>query len=706
MKFLQRYLTFILPLFFFVVGLLTLYDYGMNWDSPVHFARGQAYLRYILTGKTNYNDVPGFCLNQYGLNSHVDYATGEICDRHRKARVSEYESNLLDFNSWVATATYGHPAFSDIMLAVSNNIFYKFLGWVEDINAYHLYSIFTTFLLALTVSIWTQQTFGKFAATIAVLTLYGFPLLFAESHFNIKDPPMAAFFTISLYFFWLALVKKRPLYLLFSALAGGASLGTKLNFVFAPFVLFPWIAAYASNTKFSFLSKKMVFMLLLYPIIVLLVFFLSWPALWTDPVGKFLQVIKFYQDIGVSGCKHFYFTRGWFTECTDAITLQYFVYTVPLFSLFLVLVGSIVSIFKFRENKYVTLLWLSLFIFTLLRVTLSLTSIYGGLRQIMEFVAPMSMIAGVGALSLRNFFAKILRKLYLTQKLSPKMIIYITSSVLILGYIPIYVQIAKMHPFQNVYFNRLMGGLKGAAERDFSGYGNSYGSVTVQGIDWLNKNAIPNATLALVSGNAQNISRASLREDIEFSNGSRSGYNLKGEYLMLSVVGQDIFENTFRYKYLDKFLEPVYDLKVDGISLLKIWKNDADHLKNGIKQDYLTSRIKANFTTEEGSKDITLNLKGKKNLKALGITLLGNECKEQMIGMIVNISENNIEYIRKADNINGFTDREINGWGADFVYLFTGDEAQYIRLSLPRTYQCKLSDIKLSVFTFGKEVTE
>ncbi|OGY13871.1 MAG: hypothetical protein A3A58_01205 [Candidatus Blackburnbacteria bacterium RIFCSPLOWO2_01_FULL_41_27] len=695
MNFIVRYSAFLLPLIFLIVGLLTLYDYGMNWDSPVHFARGQAYLRYILTGKTNYNNNPSFCTNEYNLNSRVDAATGEVCDRHRVIRVSEYESNLLDFNSWVATGTYGHPAFSDIMLAVSNNIFYKFLGWVEDLNAYHLYSVFTTFLLALTVSVWTKQTFGLFASVVAVLSLYGLPLLFAESHFNVKDPPMAAFFTIALYFFWLGTTRKRPLYLIFSALAGGASIGTKLNFVFAPFVLLPWIIAYSLNVKFSFLSKRMVLALFAYPVIVLLVFFVSWPALWTDPVGKFLQVINYYNDIGGSGCQHFYLTRGWFTECTDITTLKYFVYTVPPFTLLLVLVGSIVSAFKFRGNNFVTLLWLSIFIFTLTRVTLSLTSIYGGLRQIIEFVAPMAMIAGVGALFLRNKLADVLHKFT-----SPKKSLMFASIILLSGFVFVYLPIYKFHPYQNTYFNSFIGGLKGAAERDFPGYGSTYGSVTIQGIDWLNKNAEKKAILALVSGNAQNISRATLREDIELSNASRSGYNLEGEYQMLSVVGQDIFTSTFRYEYLNKYLEPVYDLKVDGVSLLKIWKNDKDHLKAALTPEYMTSKVKVPVSIEEGSKEFTLNLKEKKNLKALGLTFPNADCKLQSIGTTVHVSPDGVAYFRKADGINAFSDREVFGWGTDFVYHFTGDEAQYIKLLLPRTYQCEPTDIKLSVFVF------
>src|SRR3989344_7152323 len=301
----RRFGYLLAPVLLFVLSLATIYDYGMNWDSPIHFARGQAYLRYILSGKTDYSDLPSLCKSEYNLNSRIDLATGEVCDRHRKVRVSEYESHLLDFNSRVATTAYGHPAFSDIMLAVSNSVFFKSLGLVEDVPAYHVYSIFTTFLLATTVSIWVKKTFGTFASIIAVLAIYTFPLLFAEQHFNVKDPPMATFFTIALFFFWLAFTERKAKYLIFSALAGGASFGTKFNFVFAPFILFPWFLVYTtlqlkgtlSKYKsltfrkvvegfFNLYPKRLFFALGLYPIIVFLVFFFSWPALWSNPADK------------------------------------------------------------------------------------------------------------------------------------------------------------------------------------------------------------------------------------------------------------------------------------------------------------------------------------------------------------------------------------------------------------------------------------
>lgn len=705
MSFFTRFSTFFLPLLFFIAGLTTLYDYGMNWDSPVHFARGQAYLRYILTGKTNYDGLPRYCMNADNLISQVDHETGEVCDRHRKVRVSAYESNLIDFNSWVAQSVYGHPAFSDLILAASNKIFFQYLGWVEDVDAYHLYSLFTTFLLALTVAVWAKQTFGIFASIISVLTVYTFPLLAGEQHFNVKDPPMAAFFTLSLFLFWLSLIKKKPLYLILSALAGGASFGTKFNFIFAPFILLPWIIAFGitllrTNTVRSVLSRKMFFAFCLYPIIVFLVFFLTWPALWSDPLRSVPQVFSYYQDIGGPSCGYSFPNYLWFINCSQLITLKYFIYTIPPFSLFLFATGIIVSIVRFKEKGFAAILWLSFFTITIMRVTLSISNIYGGLRQIMEFIGPFAMTTGIGALFLRDLTVKTLTKLPQEKALKKKTLVFAVSVLLGLGYIPIAIELIRLHPNENVYFNSLIGGLKGAAEKNFPGYGNTYGNAYLQGVKWLNQNAKPGARLALVSGLGQNLSRGQLRYDIDFANNYRSGYNQEGEYLMLLIAGNETWIETFRHKYLS-LLNPLYDLKVDGVSLLTIWKNDKKYLKDGINLDSQTERkIDLKFIAAGNKKEVIIKLNGNKNLKALGLTFPSQKCKDTMIGAKIYISTNGGEYIQKAEGVNNFTDREIFGYNTDFVYLFPGDEAQYIKIIPPEDYSCELSTINFTVFTF------
>src|SRR3989344_4228074 len=68
-------LPLILSLAFFIIGIFTLSDYGINWDSPLHMLRGQAYAHFFLTGKDSYGlpegvspnlvAPPGFKVSRY-----------------------------------------------------------------------------------------------------------------------------------------------------------------------------------------------------------------------------------------------------------------------------------------------------------------------------------------------------------------------------------------------------------------------------------------------------------------------------------------------------------------------------------------------------------------------------------------------------------------------------------------------------------------
>src|SRR3989344_9163057 len=53
-------LVLLVPILFLIISVLTLSDYGINWDSPKHFIRGQSYLHFILTGKRDFLDIPAY----------------------------------------------------------------------------------------------------------------------------------------------------------------------------------------------------------------------------------------------------------------------------------------------------------------------------------------------------------------------------------------------------------------------------------------------------------------------------------------------------------------------------------------------------------------------------------------------------------------------------------------------------------------------
>ena len=46
--------------------------------------------------------------------------------------------------------------------------------------------------------------------------------------------------------------------------------------------------------------------------------------------------------------------------------------------------------------------------------------------------------------------------------------------------------------------------------------------------------------------------------------------------LTFNDSGKDFF---YVWEYTNKFLIPLYEVKIDGVSILKIWKNDLEHTK-------------------------------------------------------------------------------------------------------------------------------
>ena len=159
--------------------------------------------------------------------------------------------------------------------------------------------------------------------------------------------------------------------------------------------------------------------------------------------------------------------------------------------------GIVASVMNIKKHNFVIILWLSFFLVTIGRVTFSVTAVYGGLRQIMEFIGPFALIGGLGALVTRNILVKSIIPLPFMKNVSQSVVRFFVSIVILLTFVPIFFEMVRLHPNQNIYMNKFIGGLSGAAERNFPGYGNTFGNVYLQGVEWLNKHADKNAKVIL-----------------------------------------------------------------------------------------------------------------------------------------------------------------------------------------------------------------
>ena len=546
---------------FFIISFITLKDYCISWDEPLHFMRGQAYLHYYLTGLKNYDDLPK--VNLQGTNGQPK----NIPEPRRSFYQDDYHNGEFSFKDDI-----GHPPLNDQIAALSNLIFFQKLGWLDDINSFHLFNILASSILVFAVSFFMLETFGIFPALIATLILITHPLFFSEAHFNIKDPPETAFITMTILFFYMSLKKFSLKWLISSIVFFSLALGTKFNVLFLFFAVIPYLLIIHKPKKIKKIPKRFFITLFCAPIIVLLILFISWPYLWADPINNLLSIFKYYKDIGTGSV---YQSANFFFLGFNSYPLQGIVFTTPPATLLLTSFGIVASIIYRKKFEYVSLLWFLMLLVPILRVTVPGTVIYGGIRQIFEFIPAIALISGIGA--------KYLLYLISTQLGGNKKAI----SAVIIGVVFIFsvIPILRLHPNENIYFNFLIGGLKGAKEKNFPAWGNSFGNAYCQGISWINKNAEKNAKLALIQGTPANTPAILIRADIQYnySGNSTKTYfssNAKmGEYLMELTYGDSSKPNSDIWRYVENYLEPIFEVKADNVSILKIWKNDPAHTK-------------------------------------------------------------------------------------------------------------------------------
>ncbi|KKU10914.1 MAG: hypothetical protein UX13_C0001G0005 [Candidatus Woesebacteria bacterium GW2011_GWB1_45_5] len=527
----QKFILFLVPAVFFLVSIFTLKDYGISWDSPIHFRRGQSYLHYLTTGKMDYKDVSG--------------------------KMSYFQSNIQNA-SYFLQDDGGHPPVNGILSAVTNYVFFRQLNILGDIEAYNLFIVITSSLLVLIVGLFAFGEYGIFAALSSQTILALYPLFFAESHFNIKDPPLAFFFGLTIYLIWLAIKRNKWWLMIAAGLSSGIALGIKFNILFLPFIIVPYLFL----EKRFFKNAKLVIAFLVIPVISFLILFALWPYLWAGP-GRLLSVFDYYKNIGTgTGYQNNFLLPGGL----NAFALFWITITTPPVVLLLVLTG-VLAIMRDRAKQKTGVLWLLWMIVPIVRISLPNTTVYGGIRQIMEFVPAMALIAGVGA-------SRIVSGIKF-----PKAVFY----VLILTVLS--VPVVKLHPNQNVYFNSLIGGLHGAYTKNVPYWGNSFGNAYWQAVKWLNENSESGARLALIQGTMTNIPPVQLRSDIDFSNLNWSGIFRSGEYLLELTHNDPVKLYPYGWEYVENFLDPVYEVKVDGVAIAKLWKNDLEHTKTEFRKE-------------------------------------------------------------------------------------------------------------------------
>jgi hypothetical protein len=655
--------TVLVILFFAFFSIRTLPDYGVNWDTFQHLARGQIYLRYLTQGKTD----------QLKPKS--------------EQQISYYQITPLTFD-WAQQMTIGHPPLSDILMAGINRVVWGKFGLVGDIESYHLYVVLMTILTMSLLGIWSYIAFGPIASAFTVLAFGTLPHLFAEQHFNIKDPLVLAYYTGALFFLWLAIEYKKIWPIIVSALFFGLSLGTKFNIIFSIFPIGVWLVSlkFWENKK---LTKIVIVSLVLIPIIAYGMFLYSYPALWSSPIQKAVDVVRYYQSISkpLVACTYYPLTIYWFEQCSDWKTPLLFMTTTPLITLLLFVFGLMFGLKHIAKKNNLTYLWITWLLITLGRATLPVTSLYGGsLRQIMEYMAPLSLLSGVGAIFIFNWIVQARTK-------------YIFVIIVCVSYIIVIFQIIKIHPNENVYFNELIGGLRGAVRNGVEGANNTYGNAYKQGIRWLNTNADYGATISLGMGIRSAIPDGYIRTDIRYVGDQSIISAQKGEYIMeLAYPGMNV-NDYFRMRYALRFLNPVHVVSVDGIPLLYIWKNDKQHTM--VNQQIEDEMQKNDYQQETTNDAVRFSFINTIPIKRIEFFYTNTSCVNLIQNTFLSISNDRGKTWFNSWGVVGDFNFEIPFHpGVNNVYLFTGEKITDLNLYYPRSENCSWSDIMFKIIRY------
>lgn len=666
------FLATFLATIYFIAAFSTLSHYGISWDETIHFYRGQAYIQYFLTGKTTYDNLPQ--TNLQGTNGDPDKVT--------IPRRSFYQSDLYNGEYFLKNDS-GHPPLNGELAALSNFIFYQKLGILGDVQSHHLFNILASTLLVFVVAYFAAEYFGIYVAIISFLALVTYPLFFAESHFNIKDPPQTAFFTAAIWAFVNSLKKGSIFWLVLFYLFLGLALGTKLNALFLPLVLLFYLALryrdyfFKPGKVFNSIPKKYLTVLVIGPIIPFLIFFISWPYLWQDPVSNTLNIFRYYKEIGTGA---HYQPENFFLGGFNTFPWQWILFTTPPLTLILLFLG-LVSVWIQRGKKLIGLLLIFWFLMPIMRVSLSSSTIYGGIRQIMEFLPAMVLLAGLGVWQIVEWCKGI--------KYFEKRIIFLQTLLIVAFIWPILV-IVKLHPNENIYFNFLTGGLPGASARNFPSWGNTFGNAYFQGIKWINENAEGGSKLSLIQGTSPNAPVIFLRKDIDFKSGNWSGIERGGEYLMELTFNDSARSFNYAWDYVENFLDPVYELNVEGVPILKIWKNDLEHTKPAAKKNEV--EFLGSIQVKKEGRIIVLDMGKIASISRVYLYFDQlTDCQMPKATLVelsrdqsVWFTEKDIIPFRQVKQEENITDGKIE-------YFIAGKEARYVKFVFENTNACPLN---------------
>lgn len=546
---------------FLIIAIKTLPDYGFTWDGA-DFYIGDKYFYFFKELNPDYLIFSLDNIDLYNRPDHPDFY---------------YFSKLFRDNPyWVWPV-------GSIASSCTKYIFFTRLAVMDAIDAHHIVVPLLAAVLIIALYVFAVKYIGWQAAVIAIVSLATYPRFWAHLHNNTKDIPSTVMFSLVILSGYHAVRKRRPQLIIATGFLWGLALASKANAVFVVPILVPFLVAEA------WMHRKRVNWILTRPSLLaffsvipvaILTMFLVWPYLLLEFPENALTYLKYLMTRGGDG------DPGW-----NIIPLTYAVTTMPIPVIILLTIGlGKIAATTIRQRSLDSLhllivLWL---IIPVLRVSIPYANDFDGIRHWMEFLPAAAIIAGIGGATLLDSLRLITRR-FLSNGWASQSAMRTGLFLLMVTiyFLPVIAWNTQNHPNQIVFFNAMIGRLAGAQQRGLPEATDYWGSSYRSGIKWLNEHA-PERSL-LLTGVGEHIvhivEKVWLRDDIvnariplhpNTQEVSPELLNIvdtyDGDVYLMYITRQEHYSPFL--KTLDATLAPVFEITVDGGSILKILRLD------------------------------------------------------------------------------------------------------------------------------------
>jgi hypothetical protein len=506
---------------------VTAKDYGVSWDEPAYFHATDLHLKW---------------LKEAGGN----ITTGSL-------RQSLDDSRIVAAWHW-NPYNVPHPPFSRIVSAIAKGATAPLL---EKFTAYRLGPALFFALLVTIAYLWLNELFGFKAGFFAAVALILTPNLFAYAHIAVTDLPLAAMWFLTVYCFWKGLGAWQ--WSIALGVAWGLALSTKFPASLIPVPLIVWAHLFHRDKYVN----NIFALLFLAPVVMVA----TQPYLWHQTSLRALEFL--YEGISRGYRPDANFAVFFFNQILSSHQLpwHYSFYmvavTTPEPILLLALVGILSPIWLREQRPTVLLLTLNA-VFVLSLGWLPGAVLHDGLRQMLSALPFLAALAGVGYLVLASWFLQMAQR---SGKLPPiaKLQAKVAAALFLLVTVNPAIDLYLAHPFQLSYYNRLVGGIRGAYER---GLETTYfmEAITPAFLQTLNEK-LPNS--ARVNASFANFMfefyqrEGKLRRDIRFSeSGSFDFYLIFNRQSALSPAGRQLMGSAAR---------PALSVGIAGVPLVALF---------------------------------------------------------------------------------------------------------------------------------------